>query len=124
ADTIKKDVLSIPDTVKSLHSKPLALIVPGTLILYGATSFAVNPIRRIDYYVYGEVQKTNSDFHTKAESYFQFGPIAFVYGLNLIGVEGKNRFVDRTALLGLSAGFLEIFETVTKETTHRLRPNK
>ncbi|MDP9047390.1 MAG: phosphatase PAP2 family protein, partial [Bacteroidota bacterium] len=55
--------------------------------------------------------------------YFQFAPIVLVYGLNLVGVEGKNRFIDRTALLGLSAGILGISEGVVKKTTHRLRPN-
>lgn len=123
-DTVKKDLLTMPDTVKKLHSKPLALVIPGALILYGASSFAVHPVRRIDYFGYDEVEKTNPDFNTKAESYFQFGPIALVYGLNLVGVEGKNRFVDRTALLGLSAGFLAFSEEITKHTTHRLRPNK
>jgi membrane-associated phospholipid phosphatase len=46
-----------------------------------------------------------------------------VYGLNLVGVEGKNRFIDRTALLGLSGAFLGISEGITKHATHRLRPN-
>jgi len=46
-----------------------------------------------------------------------------VYGLNLAGVSGKNTFIDRTALLGLSGGFLAIADFGLKKTTHRLRPN-
>ena len=123
-DTIKKDFLTAPDTVRKLHSKPYSLVIPGAAIAYGASTFVIRPLRRIDYYVYGDVRKTGSNFHTNTESYFQFAPIVMVYGLNLIGVEGKNRFIDRTALLGLAGGFLGLSEIITKETTHRLRPNK
>jgi len=123
-DTIKKDLLTAPDTVKKLHSKPWTLIPPAALITYGVLSFNVDPIRRFDYYINGEIARTDPNFHTKAESYFQFAPIAIVYGLNLVGDEGKNRFIDRTALLGLSGGILGLTATLTKYTTHRLRPNK
>lgn len=123
ADTVKKDLLTAPDTVKKLHSNPLSLIPPAVLITYGAASFVIHPIRRFDYYINSEVHKTDPTFSTKAESYFQFTPIIMVYGLDLIGVEGKNTFIDRTALLGLSGGILGISAEITKHTTHRLRPN-
>src|SRR6201996_3549121 len=83
-DTIKKDLLTAPDTVKKLHSKALAFIAPAVLIAYGASSFVIHPIRQVDYYVHGETQATGPDFHSKAESYFQFAPVAIVYGLNLV----------------------------------------
>ena len=122
-DTIKKDLLTAPDTVKKLHSKPYALVIPAALIAYGASSFVIHPVRRFDYYIHSEIEKTGPNFNTKAESYFQFGPIVMVYGLNLIGVSGKNTFIDRTALLGLSAGIFGASGLVTKKLTHRLRPN-
>jgi hypothetical protein len=122
-DTIKKDLFTAPDTVRRLHSKAWTLIPPAALITYGALSFYVNPIRRVDYYVYGDIHRSSPNFNTKAESYFLFAPVALVYGLNLIGVEGKNRFVDRTAILGLAGGFLSVTELGLKKVTHRLRPN-
>jgi membrane-associated phospholipid phosphatase len=122
-DTIKKDLLTAPDTVKKLHSKAWTLIPPAGLILYGASSFVIHPVRNIDYFVRGEVKKTGPNFNSNAESYFLIGPVVFVYGLNLAGVSGKNVFIDRTALLGLSAGFLGVSEYATKKLTHRLRPN-
>ncbi|MFI5158016.1 MAG: phosphatase PAP2 family protein [Sphingobacteriales bacterium] len=124
ADTVKKDLFTAPDTVKKLHSNPLSLIPPSVAIIYGASSFFIHPIRRVDYYVQGEIKKTNPKFSTKAESYFLITPIVMVYGLDLIGVQGKNTFIDRTALLGLSGGILGLTGYVTKYTTHRLRPNK
>ena len=122
-DSIKKDITQIPDTVKHLHSKTYALILPAGLITYGALSFGVHPIRQFDYYVRGEAHTISPGFNTKAESYFLFGPVIAVYGLNLIGVEGKNRFVDRTVLLGLSAAFTSLSTFPLKSATHRLRPD-
>jgi len=122
-DTIKKDLLTAPDTVKKLHSKPLALIPPAVLIAYGFASFEVKPIRDFDYYVQGRYHRLTPNFNTTAESYFLFTPVVMVYGLNLAGIEGKNRFVDRTAILGLSSIILGGTELGLKHVTHRLRPN-
>lgn len=123
ADTLKKDLLTAPDTVKRLQSHPLSLVPPIALITYGALSFHVSPIRRLDYYVHGRIERSAPTFHSKAESYFLFAPIAMVYGLNAVGVLGQNRFIDRSALLGLSGGILGISELTLKHATHRLRPN-
>jgi membrane-associated phospholipid phosphatase len=122
-DTIKKDLLTAPDTVKLLHSKPWALVPGFAAITYGALTFAVHPMRRVDYFIHSETEKTGANFHSTAESYFQFAPIAMVYGLNLVGVTGKNTFIDRTALLALSAGILGATGYATKHLSHRLRPN-
>lgn len=123
-DTIKKDVLTAPDTVKKLHSKPLALLPPAILVAYGFASFEVKPIRNLDYYIQGRYDRVTPNFSTNAESYFLFAPVAMVYGLNLVGVEGKNRFIDRTAILGLSGLILGATELGLKHATHRLRPNE
>lgn len=122
-DSVKKDLFTAPDTVKHLHSKVLSLVVPAGLISYGVLSFVVDPIRRLDYSTNNEIQKTDPTFSSKAENYFQFAPIILTYGLNFVGVSGKNTFIDRTALLGLSGGILGITATITKHVTHRLRPN-
>jgi len=123
-DSIKKDLLTAPDTVKRLHSKPWALIPPAALMVYGALSFEFTPIRRLDFAINNEIVKTDPNFSTKAESYFQFAPIAIVYGLNLAGFAGKNTFIDRTALLALSGGFVAAAGYTLKYSTHRLRPNQ
>lgn len=123
ADSVKKDLLTAPDTVKQLHSKKWALITPAALITYGAMSFVITPERRLDFFIHDEIRRSDPDFSSKAESYFQFAPVALVYGLNLVGISGKNTFIDRTALLGLSSGILYLSTTIAKNSTHRLRPN-
>lgn len=122
-DSVKKDLFTAPDTVKRLHSKALTLILPAALITYGALSFEVKPIRRFDYYINSTTTRTDSHFHTNAESFFLFAPVVLVYGLNLVGDEGKNRFIDRTALLGLSTAFMGISTFPLKRISNRLRPN-
>lgn len=123
-DTIKTDIFTAPDTVKKFHNRSLSLIPPAIAIAYGASTFVVHPLRRIDFYLAGEIKKTNPGFNTQAESYFLFTPIAMVYGLNLIGVSGKNTFIDRTALLALSGGYVGVSEEIVKHLSHRLRPNQ
>ena len=122
-DTVKKDLFTAPDTVKHLHSKAGALIVPAALVGYGGLTFVIHPLRRIDYYVRNEVSATDPTFRSKAENYFLFAPAILVYSLNLVGVEGKNRFIDRTALLGLSAAFMGATTFPLKRYSHRLRPS-
>lgn len=122
-DTIKKDILTAPPVVKKLRSKAWTLVPPAIAIGYGVSSFVVPPVRRLDYYIRGDIRKYDPNFNTTAESYFLFTPMAMVYGLNLIGVEGKNRFIDRTMLLGFSAGILGLSELGIKNLSHRLRPN-
>jgi hypothetical protein len=112
----------VPDTLKK-HSKALAFIGPAVLVAYGVASFGVKPIRNFDYYLAGRLANATPNFHTGAESYFLFTPIVMVYGLNLIGVEGKDDFVDRTSILALAGGILEVSDFTLKHATHRLRPN-
>jgi hypothetical protein len=122
-DTIKKDLLTAPDTVRKLHSKAWSFVPPLALITYGALSFPVHPIRRVDYYIRNEVKDHYPTFHSVAESYFQFSPVAAVYVLNFVGVAGKNRFLDRSIILGMSAAIFAGSASITKRAAHRLRPN-
>ncbi len=122
-DTSKKAPPANGDSVKTARLSPKSLILPGSLMLYGGLSFAVQPIRNLDYHIQSEVTKNNPEFSTKVDNYLPFAPIAIVYGLNLAGVDGRNRFVDRTALLGLSGVIYGLTTIPTKNLTHRLRPN-
>lgn len=122
-DTLKKDLLTAPDTVRHLHSKGWALVPPAVMVGYGATSFFVHPLRQLDHSIYNEAKNHNfvPDYHT--ENFIQYTPVVLVYGLNLVGVHGKNTFVDRTLIYVLSQGMLELTVFSLKHATHRLRPN-
>jgi len=121
ADTIKHDITATPDTVKHLHSKGWTWIPPVALVGYGFSSFVIKPVRNVDYYFKMRVARSDPNYNSKAADYLQIAPAVMVYGLNLAGVEGKNRFVDRTALLVLSAGILTGADGL-KFIMHRQRP--
>jgi membrane-associated phospholipid phosphatase len=117
ADTVKKTRQLTPDTIKAS-----SFILPAALIAYGALSSAIHPIRHFDYYVHGQITDNAPKFHTNAATYLLFTPIIAVYGLNLAGVEGRNNFTDRTALIALSAAFAGISDFSLKHIVHRLDP--
>lgn len=121
ADTLKKDIATVPDTAKQFHSKPGSIVVPVALVGYGLASFVVHPIRRFDYYVRDRIQVSAPNYNSKMADYLQLAPIGLVYALNLVGDHGKNRFVDRTALLALSAAILTVADG-SKYLAHRVRP--
>ncbi|WDF53873.1 phosphatase PAP2 family protein [Mucilaginibacter sp. KACC 22063] len=123
ADTLKKDLLTAPDTVPHLRSKSWTLIPPAVLVGYGITSFYAKPLRRLDRYIYKEANEHDIITTSHLENYFQYAPVALTYGLNLVGVHGKNTFVDRTFIYLLSQGMLQLTTFTVKRSTHRLRPN-
>jgi len=119
-DSLKKD-LKTPDTVKQLHAQKWSYIVPAGMVGYGLLSLGVQPIRHIDYYIAGRIKTSDPNFNSKVDNFTQLAPVVMVYALNLVGDHGKNRFVDRTALLVLSGGILTVVDGL-KFVTHRDRP--
>jgi hypothetical protein len=126
ADTAKidsADILALPDTVKHLKSEWPSYIPPVVFITYGALSFNVKAIRNLDYSIDRDAQADHPGNLYPVENYFQYAPIAMVYGLNFIGVRGKNTFIDRTILLGMSEGIFGLVTFGLKKSSDRVRPN-
>lgn len=123
ADTLKKDLTTVPDTVPHLKTRKWTLIPPAVMIGYGISSFYLKPQRRLDRYVYNEAYQHDIVTNSHLENYFQYAPVVLTYGLNLVGVHGKNTFLDRTILLGLSEAMSSLFVFSVKHATHRTRPN-
>jgi membrane-associated phospholipid phosphatase len=123
ADTLKKDLFTAPDTVKHLRSKAWALVPPSVLIAYGASSFFFHPVRRLDISIYNDINEDAPNFRHHPENYFQFTPVALVYGLNLVGIHGKNTFIDRTIIFAMAEGMMSLATFGLKKATHRLRPD-
>ena len=126
-DSVRTDstehILEVPDTVKHLESKFVSFIPPAVFVGYGLLSLGVKPIRDIDYHVYNDMREDHPNFSTKVDNYFQFVPVATVYALNLAGVAGKNRFIDRSILYALSQAIRFGAVNVIKNASNRQRPN-
>ncbi|RYU90689.1 phosphatase PAP2 family protein [Mucilaginibacter terrigena] len=125
-DTVRRDsakINALPDTVRHLESKAISFIPPAVFVTYGALSFVIKPIRDVDIHVYNDLIEDHPNFHYHPENYLQYAPVVMVYGLNLAGIHGKNTFIDRTVLLGMSEGIMALSTFSLKKVTHRLRPD-
>lgn len=118
-DSLKKNP-PVTDTAKHAYR---SVILPAGLAVYGGLSFAITPLRNFDYYINNQITQNAPGFKTSVEDYLQFAPAAIVYGLNLAGYQGKNDFVNRTAILGISYGILGVSVETAKHLTHRMRPD-
>ena len=116
-------ILALPDTVRHLESRFASFIPPAAFITYGILSLNVKGIRQVDYNVYSNLIEKHPTFSNHIENYFQYAPAVLVYGLNLAGVQGKNTFIDRSALFLLSTVIAQGTTFVTKRAIHRERPD-
>lgn len=122
-DTLKKDLFTAPDTVKHLRSKAWALVPPSILVAYGASNFFFHPVRRLDISINNDIMEDAPNFRHHPENFFQYTPAALVYGLNIVGIHGKNTFVDRTLIFAMAEGMMSLTTFGLKKATHRLRPD-
>lgn len=62
-------------------------------------------------------------FHHRMDDYVQYAPIAAVYGLNLMGIKGKNDFANRSVILIKSELLVGILTFSMKKSTGVQRPD-
>jgi membrane-associated phospholipid phosphatase len=63
------------------------------------------------------------DYTVKVDDYLKFAPMVAVYGLNLLGLKGKNNFGNRTALLAKSVLLNDFVTYGLKKWVNEERPN-
>jgi membrane-associated phospholipid phosphatase len=99
-----------------------AMIAPLALTAAGLFTATDNDI--LDKYIVRD--KRNAlipTFRTHVDDYMPLIPIAVVYGLNMAGVRGENRFVDRTVLLIKTEIINELLTFSLKQITAVQRPD-
>ena len=74
------------------------LLVPTVLVGYGAMGLCSDELRNINSNVRVSVNGEKGQ-RTSIDDYTRYAPAATVYALNLMGVEGKHNFRDRTVIL-------------------------
>lgn len=120
SDTLRFSEPVHPNFKQYNFKKPL--IVSGSLIGLGLIAYSENEILSNEEYV-EERNEHFSGFRTHADDYLQYAPIAAVYGLNITGVNGKNNFGNRTALLIKSELLTAVVVWSLKYTTKEERPD-
>lgn len=96
--------------------------VPLLLISAGLFAETDNEVFSSEEY-YEERNEHIPNFHTHVDDYLQYAPIAAVYGLNLMGVKGKNDFVNRTAILVKAELIVSVLTYSIKKASAVTRPD-
>ena len=92
---------------------PALLIVTGTA-LHFSTDIKVN---------FQDWMQDNFAYSGSVDDYLQYAPLAVVYGLNAVGVKGKNNFGNRTAIVVKSLLLNDLMVHSLKTWVDSDRPN-
>ena len=113
-DTIQKK--------KNISFNYKSLIIPTALISYGVIGIENDGLKRINSEIRNEVLE-NIDGKFTIDDYSQYLPFLSVYGLNAVGIKGKNNFKDRTVILGTAYLIMGTTVTAMKKFTSIERPD-
>jgi len=99
-------------------------IVPGALVVYGFVSFHNDDLWKVNEKVKEEVfTERSSTQKIHIDNILPFIPAITVYGLNAMGIQGKNNFRDRSMILGLSGLIMGATVISVKNWTGETRPD-
>ena len=92
---------------------PVLLISAGT-VLHFSTETKVN---------FQDWVQENTSYTGHLEDYLEYAPLAVVYGLNAVGVKGKNKFGNRTAIVIKSLVLNDLMVSSLKTWVGEKRPS-
>ena len=103
---------------KTFNFKPL--IIPSVFVGYGIVSLNSPSLISVDSAIQESFETSK---RTHIDDLTMILPAASVYGLNLIGVQGKHNFKHRTLLVGTASVLVLSSVLATKAITQRERPD-
>jgi hypothetical protein len=98
------------------------LIIPSVLIGYGVIGIESDALKNINEEIKEEVIE-NIDHKITIDDFTQYLPAASVYGLNAMGIKGKNNIKDRSLILATSYLLVAATTLPLKTVTHVQRPD-
>ncbi|MDC1371456.1 phosphatase PAP2 family protein [Flavobacteriaceae bacterium] len=113
------------DTILKTQNSDLnfkSVIIPSVLIGYGIIGIDNDALKRFNHDIQ-ERLKGQINNNIKIDNVSQFVPSFSVYGLNALGIKGKNNFKDRTIILGVSSLIMGSTVTGMKKSTAIERPD-
>ena len=104
------------------HRKWRNFILPSTFLVYGAAINVIPTFKNTDLEVREMVL---SNFHRKyhIDDWFQYAPMVSVFGLEVFGVKGRHKLLDKTLITASSALFMAGIVNGVKYSTKILRPD-
>lgn len=124
ARTVTKKIYVHPLSSQKNYLSPRALIVPTAMIGYGFTSLTSGQLQRWNKNIREEVLEDCGGFHTTVDDYLKYVPAASVYVLQIAGVKGRHKILERTIILAVSTTLTNQLIAALKHATHELRPDE
>lgn len=119
-DSINTAIPAIETTQLKFATKQL--IIPAVLMTYGIVAIESDYLKLINVEIRDELKETIDDKFT-IDDFSQYAPMASVYILNNIGIEGKNNLKDRSIILATSYVLMAGTTLGLKSVTHIERPD-
>ena len=121
-DTLTKMINLDKPVIKKLFSAK-SLLIPGAMITYGLASLGNNSLKQIDREFQEDIWKDKPHQSKHIDNYLMFAPALSVYGLNAMGIKGKNNLRDRTMIYLLSSIIQNTAVFSIKKISGQLRPD-
>ncbi|MDC1109366.1 phosphatase PAP2 family protein [Flavobacteriaceae bacterium] len=99
-----------------------SVIIPTVFISYGIIGIDNGALKRFNYEIQEDILE-QMDNEIKIDDVSQYVPSLAVYGLNALGIKGKNNFKDRTIILGTASLIMGSTVSVMKKATSIERPD-
>jgi len=125
SDTVKP-FASLKQSLAEMREKNRqikSLLLPAGLITYGFIALENDGLKNLDNRIKEEIWTEHPHKPVTIDNYLQYAPAAAVYGLNAIGIKGKNNFRDRTMIYLLSNAIMGITVQSLKKITRIQRPD-
>jgi len=130
SSTLNKELFSLKypsvNSPITTHPAPFpakSFIIPGIMVTMGALTLGSHELQEVNMEMKEEIWLENPHKFQHIDNYLQFAPAAAVYGLNAMGIKGKNNFVDRSMIYLMSNLILMSVVTPVKHLSHELRPD-
>ncbi|KDN55542.1 phosphatase PAP2 family protein [Flavobacterium seoulense] len=122
AQNTANDTIKAQDTLQNLKFNYKQLIIPSVFIGYGFIGLESDQLKSYNSQIKKEV---NEDIDNKVsiDDFSQWAPAISVYGLNALGIKGKNNLKDRSIILASSYLMMSASVFALKSITKVERPD-
>lgn len=107
---------------RTYHLNYKNFIAPAVLIGFGIVGLESDAIKKLNTSTREEIVEHQA-MRTRMDNYTQYAPVAMVYGLNAIGINGKHDFRDRTIIYATSQLISAAFVLPLKHLVKEPRPD-
>ncbi len=121
-DTLTR-IINLDRPVNKKNISVKSLIIPGAMITYGFISIGNNNLKNVNKEFQEDIWIDKPHQSKHIDNYLMVAPALSVYGLNAMGIKGKNNLRDRTMIYLLSSIIQNATVFSIKKLSRQLRPD-